>query len=233
MSSRARSASRPARKRSACSDVETACGAPPGPTDDSIRSSYTGRAASWIGSARSARVFASASSRIERRPGSTSSSSPGPSRPRRTVSDALNGTAPASDATATSRSRVTANAAGRNPFRSTSTPTCRPSANTIAAGPSHGARKPAVRRRSVATCGWGARRSARASGIAVSSAGVSSQPVAVRSSSASSSESESEPSSDSSGPAARRARATPEPAASPARPRTCSRLPRTVLISPL
>ena len=80
----------------------------PGPTDDSMRSSWIGRAASWIGSARSARAFASASSRIERRPGSTSSSSPGPSRPRRTVSAAVNGTAPASEATATSRSRVTA-----------------------------------------------------------------------------------------------------------------------------
>ena len=85
---------------------------------------------------------------------------PGPSRPRRTVSAALNGTAPASEATATSRSRVTAKAAGRSPLRSTSAPTRRPSAKTIAAGPSHGARKPAVRRRSVATCGCGARRSA-------------------------------------------------------------------------
>ena len=84
----------------------------------------------------------------------------------------LNGMAPASDATATSRSRVTAKAAGRSPLRSTSAPTRRPSAKTIAAGPSHGARKPAVRRRSVATCGCGARRSASASGIAVSSAGV-------------------------------------------------------------
>ena len=54
----------------------------------------------------------------------------------------MNGTAPASDATATSRSRVTAKAAGRRPLRSTSAPTRRPSANTIAAGPSHGARKP-------------------------------------------------------------------------------------------
>ena len=69
-----------------------------------MRSSYIGRAASWIGSARSAQAFASASSRIARRPGSTSSSSPGPRRPRRTVSAALNGTAPASDATATIRS---------------------------------------------------------------------------------------------------------------------------------
>ena len=70
-----------------------------------MRSSYIGRAASWIGSVRSAQAFASASSRIARRPGSTRSSSPGPRRPRRTVSAALNGTAPASDATATSRSR--------------------------------------------------------------------------------------------------------------------------------
>ena len=82
-------------------------GRPPGPSPPrrAIRSSYIGRAASWIGSARSAQAFASASSRIARRPGSTSSSSPGPRRPRRTVSAALNGTAPASDATATIRSR--------------------------------------------------------------------------------------------------------------------------------
>ena len=78
----------------------------------------------------------------------------GPSRPRRTARR------PASEATATSRSRVTAKAAGRRPLRSTSAPTRRPSAKTIAAGPSHGARNPAVRRRSVATCGCGARRSA-------------------------------------------------------------------------
>ena len=148
------------------------------------RSSWIGRGASWIGNVRRARAFASVSSRIARRPGSTSSSSPGPSRPRRTVSAAVNGTAPASDATATSRSRVTAKAAGRSPFRSTSAPTDRPSAKTIAAGPSHGARNPAVRRRSVATCGCGARRRASASGIAVSSAAVRSQPVAVSSSSA-------------------------------------------------
>ena len=101
---------------------------------------------------------------------------------------------------------MTAKAAGRSPFRSTRAPTDRPSAKTIAAGPSHGARKPAVRRRNVATCGCGARRNPSASGIAVSSAAVRSQPVAVSSSSASSSESESEPSSDSSGPAARSAR---------------------------
>ena len=137
----------------------------------SQRSSWTGRGASWIGSARRTQAFASASSRMARRPGSTRRSSPGPRRPRRTVSAAANGTAPASEATATSRSRVTAKAAGRSPFRSTSAPTRRPSAKTIAAGPSHGARNPAVRRRSVATCGCGARRSASASGIAVRSAG--------------------------------------------------------------
>ena len=170
---------------------------------------------------------------IARRPGSTRSSSPGPSRPRRTVSEALNGTAPASEATATSRSRVTAKAAGRSPLRSTSAPTRRPSAKTMAAGPSHGARKPAVRRRSVATCGCGARRRASASGIAASRAGVSAQPVVVRSSSASSSDSESDASPDSSGPAARSARATSLVAPSPARPSTWARLPRTVLISPL
>ena len=146
--------------------------------------------------------MASVSSRIVRRPGSTSSSSPGPSRPRRIVSDAGNGTAPASEATATRRSRFTAKAAGRRPLRSMRAPTRRPSPNTIAAGPSHGASIPAVRRRSVATCGCGARRRASASGIAASSAGVRSQPVVVRSSSPSSSDSESEPSGERSGPAA-------------------------------
>ena len=48
---------------------------------------------------RSAQAFASASSRIACRRGSTSSSWPGPSRPRRTVSAAVNGIAPASEAT--------------------------------------------------------------------------------------------------------------------------------------
>ena len=142
-------------------------------------SSWIGRGSSWIGRCRRTRAFASVSSRIDRRSGSTSSISPGPSRPRRTVSAAGNGTAPASDASATSRSRVTANAAGRSPLRSTRAPTRRPSAKTIAAGPSHGASIPAVRRRSVATCGCGARRSPSASGIAASSAGASSQPVVV------------------------------------------------------
>ncbi len=178
--------------------------------------------------------FASVSSRIARRPGSTRSSSPGPRRPRRTVSAALNGIAPASDATATRRSRVTANAAGRSPLRSTSAPTRWPSANTIAAGPSHGARNPAVRRRSVATCGCGARRRASASGMAASSAGVElpagrrqqlerlverERVRAVRR--------EERP-----GREELAARAA-EVAASATRPRTCSRLPRTVLISPL
>ena len=69
--------------------------------------------------------------------------------------------------------------------------------------------------------------------MAVSSAGVSSQPVTSRSSSASSSESESEPSGDRSGPAASSSRARADVATSPGRPRTSSRFPRTVLISPL
>ena len=65
------------------------------------------------------------------------------------------GRRPASDATATSRSRRHREGAGRRPLRSMSAPTRRPSAKTIAAGPSHGASIPAVRRRSVATCGCG------------------------------------------------------------------------------
>ncbi len=149
------------------------------------------------------------------------------------MSAASNGTAPASEATATSRSRVTANDAGRSPLRSTSAPTRRPSEKTMAAGPSHGARNPAVRRRRVATCGCGERRSAGASGIDASRAGVSSQPVVISSSSDSSSESESDPSGESSGPAASRSAAIGFAPRSPLRPRTCSRLPRTVLISPL
>ena len=231
MSSRARSASSPARWRSwTSSGTDSSASAA---ATVSERSSWIGRGASWIGSMRRARVLASASSRIARRPGSTSSSSPGPRRPRRTVSAAANGTAPASEATATSRSRVTANEAGRSPLRSTIAPTRTPSAKTIAAGPSQGARKPAVRRRSVATCGCGERRRASASGIAASKAGVRSQPVAISSSSASSSESESEPPGERSGPAARSSAAIAFVPVSRARPRTCSRLPRTVLISPL
>ena len=179
-----------------------------------------GRGASWIGSERSTCAFASVSSRIARRPGSTSRSSPGPEA---AATDRLGGgragwRRPRTPPT-TRRSRVTANDAGRSPLRSTSAPTRTPSAKTIAAGPSQGARNPAVRRRSVATCGCGERRSASASGIAASSAGVSSQPVVVSSSSASSSESESEPSGERSGPAASSSSATafaprsPRPAA--------------------
>ncbi len=230
ISSRAFSASRPARERNRCSrglrPSMTAAAA-------STESSWIGRGASWIWRWRRTWALASVSSRIVRRRGSTSSISPGPSRPRRVVSAGVNGTAPASEATATSRSRVTANAAGRSPLRSTSAPTRRPSANTMAAGPSHGASMPAVRRRSVATWGWGARRSPIASGIAVSSADGSSQPVVVRSSSPSSSDSESEPSGESNGPASSSSAANRRAPRSRARPRTCSRLPRTVLISPL
>ena len=134
-------------------------------------------------------------------PGSTSSISPGPSRPRRTVSAGSNGTAPASDATATSRSLVTAKAAGRSPLRSTSAPTRRPSAKTIAAGPSQGASIPAVRRRSVATCGCGARRSPTASGIAASSAGRQLPAGRRQELQALVERKESEPSGESSGPA--------------------------------
>ena len=180
-------------------------------------------------------AFASVSSRIACRRGSTSSNCPGPSRPRRTVSAATNGIAPASEARPTTRSLVTAYAAGRSPLRSTNAPTRSPSAKTIAAGPSHGARNPAVRRRHVATWGCGDRRRAGASGIAAIRAGDNAQPVVVSSSSASSSESESEPSGESSGPAANSSAATPSAGTASRRPaadllRDC---PRTVLISPL
>ena len=66
--------------------------------------------------------------------GRRASISPGPSRPSRAVSADAIGTAPASEAAATSRSRVTAKASGRSPFRSTMAPTRRPSPKTSAAG---------------------------------------------------------------------------------------------------
>ena len=200
----------------------------------SARSSWIGRGASWIGMVRRTQALASVSSRMACRRGSTRRNWPGPRRPRRTVSAAVNGMAPASDARPTTWSVVTAKAAGRRPFRSTRAPTRSPSAKTMAAGPSHGARKPAVRRRHVATWGCGERRRAGASGIAAIRAGVRAQPVVVSSSSASSSDSESEPSGDRSGPAASSSAAMPSAGTTSAvRPRTCSRLPRTVLISPL
>ena len=190
-----------------------------------------GRGASWIGSARSARAFASASSMIDRRPGSTSSSSPGPRRPRSSCRRPERHRAgPRGDGDQAISGRR--NDAGRSPLGRPA-PTRSPSEKTIAAGPSHGARKPAVRRRRVATCGCGERRSAGASGIEASRAGVSSQPVVISSSSDSSRESESNPSGESSGPAASSSAATGFAPWSPLRPRTCSRLPRTVLISPL
>ena len=78
-----------------------------------------------------------------------------------------------------------------------------------------------------------ARRRPGASRIRASMAVAIGQPVATSSSMASSSESESEPSGLSRGPAARRRAAERLVAPSAVRPRTCSRLPRTVLISPL
>ncbi len=70
---------------------------------------------------------------------STTTSSPGPSafaprHPRVGSSSTL----PASDATTSRPSSVAVMARGRRPFRSSSAPTRCPSANTIAAGPSHG-----------------------------------------------------------------------------------------------
>ena len=55
-------------------------------------------------------------------------------------------------------------AAGRRPLRSSSAPTRRPSLNTNAPGPSHGATNPATRRRKAATAGCGVRRRPGASG---------------------------------------------------------------------
>ena len=155
----------------------------------------------------------------------------------RTISAGSSGTAPASDASATTLSSVTAQAAGRSPLRSSSVPTRRPSLNTNAAGPSQGAMKPAIRRRNAATAGCGVRRSDGASGTSASSAASGDQPVATSSSSASSSERESDTSGESRGPAARSRSAAARRRlgipGSDARPRSASRLPRTVLISPL
>ena len=128
---------------------------------------------------------------------------------------------PRLEATATNALAVTAKEAGRRPFRSTIAPTRRPSANTSAAGPSHGARNPAVRRRNVATWGCGAPEGGERFGDrgqerlrkVPAGAGEGSRP--------SSSDSRSEPSGDSSGPAsissaaigfAPRSRSAPGPA---------------------
>ncbi len=195
------------------------------------------REASWSGRRRSTHDLASESPSTRRAPGSTSSSSPGASRPLRTISSGSSGTAPASEATATIPSAVSDHAAGRSPFRSRSAPTRRPSLNTNAAGPSQGATNPATRRRNAATAGCGVRRSAGASGTSASSAASSDQPVPTRSSSAWSSDCESDAPGVSRGPAARRRSAAARRRAgigpSCSRPRMASRLPRTVLISPL
>ena len=200
-------------------------------------SAKTSRGASWSGRRRRTHDFASASVSTRPAAGSTRSSSPGARRPVRTISPGSSGTAPASDATATRRSAVIDHAAGRRPLRSSSAPTRRPSLNTNAPGPSHGATNPATRRRKAATAGCGVRRRPGASGTSASSAVSSDQPVATSSSSASSSDRESETPGERRGPAARRrsaaSRRRDETPASSRRPRIASRLPRTVLISPL
>jgi delta-aminolevulinic acid dehydratase/porphobilinogen synthase len=76
--------------------------APRGRTTTAGRSANDGRWASGSHDLRSTSVLASASVKISRASGSTRRSSPGPRRPRRTVSRASIGTAPASDAAATS-----------------------------------------------------------------------------------------------------------------------------------
>ena len=154
----------------------------------------------------------------------------GPSRRR------LNGTAPASEATATSRSRVTAKAAGRRPLRSTSAPTRRPSAKTMrrrAVPRREEPGRPAAERGDVRDAARGAGPSA--SGIAARSAGVEvpagrrqqleglverQRVGAVRRE-------------QRAGREERRAATSRVAPRRAARPRTCSRLPRTVLISPL
>ena len=166
-------------------------------------------AASWIGSARQGPgLRLGVLEDRARGAGSTSSSSPGPRRPRRIVSAAVNGHrarprrrrrpagrgSPRRPPVAARCDRPARRPAGRRRRRS---PPARPTAR--ATRPSGDGASP--------TCGCGARRSASASGIAASRAGVSSQPVVVSSSSASSSDSESEPSGESSGPAARSSRA--------------------------
>ena len=108
MSSRARSASSPASCRSAGAVAATAgVHRSPAASPATGRSTKADRGASGRHDRRRISVFASMSSRIAPRRGSTSSISPGPSRPRRTVSAAAIGIAPASDAAATSLSRVT------------------------------------------------------------------------------------------------------------------------------
>ena len=233
MSSRARSASRPARKRRSWSVgrvrsvASTAAVAGDGP-----RGSVAARRGSAGGAGPRPSPRRPRGSRGG--PARRAAARPGPSRPRRTVSAAVSGTAPASEATATSRSRVTANAAGRSPLRSTIAPTRRPSAKTIAAGPSHGARNPAVRRRSVATCGCGARRRPSASGIAVEerrrrgpSRSRQQLEGLVERLRVGAVGDEQRPGGE------ELARRSPRRRDRAVRPRTCSRLPRTVLISPL
>ena len=159
------------------------------------RSSNAGTGASWMRT-RAEHVALRLGIVVDTRAaaGSTRSISPGPSRSSRTISAGSSGTAPASDASATTRSLVTAQAAGRSPLRSSSAPTWRPSANTSAAGSVPRARR--TRRSGAGTRpgrdgarGAAPRRRARARGALSGT----DQPVATSSSTASSSERESEP----------------------------------------
>ena len=200
------------------------------------RSSWTGRGASWIGKVAKDVVLASASSRIARRRGLDEqqlarAETPAPDRVGRRERDraGLGGHRDQSVAGDRERRRSQAVAvdhradpAGRPRRRSPpGRPTVRGSRRSGA-----GAWRRAGAASDAARAPRGSRRGGPGSGPSRSS---------ISSSSASSSESESEPSGESSGPAptARRRSAFAPPIASSVRPRTCSRLPRTVLISPL
>ena len=160
--------------------------------------------------------------------GSTVRMPPGPRRPRRTVTPSGRGTAPASEATATSPSPHTATRSGRSPFRSRLAPQLRPSEKHSAAGPSHGSLSSAPYR-------WKSRTSGSRRGSFCQAGGTSSETASGRSlprsrtrtSSALSSRAESDPVRSSDGASAGSA------------PSACSRasiqatFPSMVLISPL
>ena len=192
------------------------------------------RGASWIGRRRRRCAFASTSSRTSPRAGSTRNSSPGPSRPRRTVSsggerDRAGLGADRDEPVAGHRERGRAGArsgrrsprpAGRRRRRS---PRARPTAR--------GSRRSggeAPRPAGAARAGGPA---PRASPSGARCRDPSRSRRAARG--ASSSDCESEPSADRSGPAADELGRQPLRRSRPARPRTWARLPRTVLISPL
>ena len=235
MSSRARSASSPASRRSASGVGVASLPTPADGTPATGRSTNAARGASG-------RQSGAAPRSSPRRPRGPPRGAGRRAAARRDRADragpsrhAASGTAPASDAAATSRSAVTANASGRSPFRSTSAPTRRPSPKTSAAGPSHGARNPATRRRERAGQRMAERPQRRRLRDERQERGL--EAPAGRDE-----ELERLVERQRVGPVGRQQRpgleqppaAPPGPPwASPARPRTCSRFVRIVLISPL